>query len=192
VLAIGLLAARASSAQDFVPGEVLVKFRPGTAVARAGAEAQPPLAEDRALRTALEEVLGPVGIPLLPKQKTSGGELLLIADGRALIERITQEGHRLAEGREVEWVPPASPTVSPRFFDFRVTGDPGTSLRRVAEDLSEASDLPLVVRGTPDGESRLSLDLAALTRQAVERLREIAEVEHAEVNLVLRLFGPGP
>lgn len=206
VAAAGPCGAPGRAAEEpFVVGELIVGFEPASPIGRASAEAGGGLKGNRALDQGLAELSREVGVPLLARQLTSGGELLLVLDREALVAEWlgrlrrnpnVEGAERLAHGETILPLPRE---------EVRVGLRPGSEAARLATaahrggaqppDLGALESLlsphplaPTAVRLAGESEVVLSLDLEALTLSLVRRLERSPDVGSVELN---RLADPG-
>lgn len=209
LLVAGLVvaAAAANGPSSFVAGDLIVKFTQASeadrAVARAMRAEQRP-DEITAIATRLSAELG---VALVAARVTSGGELVLSIDRARLAQALRQ---RLKRDPAVRDVTPRDPpkTVRPAAqlaFAVDLTAD--SEARRQVEQAAKAGR-----RTTPDvdrlvarlttgvypapagqvsarGELIVTVDVAALTREVVERLKRRPDVEYAQLSHIVRPFG---
>jgi hypothetical protein len=176
--------ATAADPPPFVPGEVLVRFRPDTRARTASGEAAP----QPEVEAFLKGVSCEVERPLRFLRAASGGDVVVGLDVAELRDRLE---------RKLTGLPEVG-SVTPR---ARGEGQPPTALEvrvrapATAADLGKraaaALDLPIV--DTASGGSQASvveLDLRALTLDLVERLKRRPDVEYAQLNFSVRKIVP--
>lgn len=200
-------AAAANGPSSFVAGDLIVKFTeasgPGRAVARAMRAEQLP-DEITAIATRLSAELG---VALAAARVTSGRELVLSIDRERLARTLRQ---RLKRDPAVGDVTPLEPpkTVRPAAqLAFVVDLAADSEARRQVEQAVRAGRRTtpevnsLVARLTANaypkptghvsarGELILTVDVAALTRELIERLKRRPDVEYAQLSHIVRPFG---
>jgi len=188
---------------QFVPGEVMVKFRnetePNQLLSRA-IQSSPPDIETLAPVASL--LSGKVGIPLKVKQILSGGWVLLAVDADKLVARsvtklrerdaITDVQLKAGESKSV-----GAPEVKGIDVTFRsgsseyktvekiLAGKAGDSFARLIQALAKILDLP--VQGEVDSRAHLILqvDLRELTVAVNKRLRDLSGIiDSVQLNYV--------
>lgn len=190
----------------FVPGEVLVKFVPGTegsaAVARASRTNPPDLG---VLAPVIQRFQAATGVPLKAKQVTGGQWILVSVDGERLTDRLLEKlrgRENVAEVQLSGGKPEAHVSVSlPKKLVIRFS--PGSAeseavARKLADpndmgfshllrDLEKAVGLPLQGEVIEDASAVVQIDLAALTLKLSEQLKVLADIESAQPNYILRI-----
>lgn len=203
ILSTLLLSSSPQPSPQFVPGEVLVKFVPGSEGSRAVGQASPP--NLGALRPVLNALQVKTGIPLNVKQVTGGNWVLLSIDGGRLTERMLSQLRRRAGVALVE-VSPERPDAQIGFsFPQRlaVSFAPGSSesdavaqkfagvgddpFAQLIRDLERELDLPLRGEATEDAKVVLQIDLKALTPILVERLKSLCDIDSVQPNYILTI-----
>jgi hypothetical protein len=190
--------------RQFVPGEVLVKFSPGTkesaSVAKANEVSPPDLA---ALNPAIEALEGGVGIPLKPKQLSGGRWLLLEVRLVALTKQVVQQLRTRKNIEEVRIAPCKleSPAAGPPPDGLVIEFGPGTpeaeavsqklsnrdseTFDRLISALEEYVDLPLEAEAIGEDAVSARIDLKVLTPLLVKRLKALEQIESAQPNYIL-------
>lgn len=192
--------------EPFVAGELIVKFAPGSPVERALAGGSGELSGNAALAEGLANLSREAGVPLVARQLTSGGELLLALDREALVEetlgRLRENPNvtRAERQAQAETILP-----SPR-EELRVDLRPGSEAARLALTAGrEGGAQPPALRALaslllPDHPARptarlaggaevvLTLDLGALTLDLASRLRERPDVVTVELNRLAEAY----
>jgi hypothetical protein len=191
--------------RQFVPGEVLVKFSPGTkesaSVAKANEVSPPDLA---ALNPAIEALEAGVGVPLKPKQLSSASWLLLEVRLVALTKQVVQQLRTRKNIEEVRIAPcklgapapgpsgglviefePASPEAEAVMQKLSKRG--GETFDRLISALEGYVDLPLEAKAIGEDAVSARIDLKALTLILVKRLKALEEIESAQPNYILTL-----
>jgi hypothetical protein len=204
---LGLAAAQANGPPSFVAGDVIVKFTDasdaGQAVARA-MRAGEMLADVAPVAARLSAELG---IPLVAARVTSGRELVLSVDRGEVAQTLTQ---RLGRDPSVRSVTPVDPpkTVLPALqIQLAVGLAPDSEAQRRVQQAAQAgrettAEIDALVarmaggveprpagRVTERGRLMLTIDVAALTRELVERLKRRQDVEYAQPVQVVRPYG---
>lgn len=194
-------AAAGGETPPFVPGEVMVKFRAGTAASSAvsrSAQAAPPSLEP--LTPSARLLTEKSGIPLRAKQLLSGDWVVFVVDldelaAQALAHLKKQDDVSDAGVKAGERGGVNQPAVP----DLEVSFRPGSSAAKLIEegaagervgalvgDLAKRLGLPLA--GAVEAKRlRLRIDLQKLTALLPERLGSVGDiVESAELNYVMR------
>jgi hypothetical protein len=209
-LVAGLMfAAEANGPSTFVAGDLIVKFTDasdaGQAVVRAMRSAQVP-ADVAAVAARLSNELG---VALAAARVTSGRELVLSVDREQLAQTLMQRAKRDPAVRSI--APVAAPkTILPAAqLGFVVELKPATEAQRQVREAAQAgrrttpevdklvarlgADLYPQPRGevSDRGELVLAVDIAALTRDLVERLKRRPDVEYAQLSHIVRPYGGG-
>jgi hypothetical protein len=206
---LGLACTPANGQSTFVAGDLIVKFFDGNdagqAVARA-MRADQPLADVAPVAARLSAELG---VPLVATRVTSGRELVLSVDRDRLGQTLRQ---RLARDPAVRSVTPvaAPKTVLPGAqIALAVELAPNTEAERQVRETARAGhqtapDIDALVarmaggvdprpsgRVNERGELVVAVDVAALTRDLVARLKRRPDVEYAQPSQIVRPFGGG-
>lgn len=175
-----LTAKPAGASGAFVPGELLVKLKPGAVIEDALAPPGPGQAPRRAGTES--------GIPLRVLQQNSGGWLLLSVDrGRLpdwladqLKDRLRLPGDWRAEGLHDRHPPgPARAHVE---ILLRGLGADGISKSRLEAFLADDLGLPAAVSPLGPRQFKIEIDLAELTLRVIARLRAHPDVDSAQPN----------
>ncbi len=203
VLLAGFLLGSAAPLR-FVPGEVLVKFAPGTdgsaAVARASRTSPPDLT---ALAPMIPRFQAATGVPLRAKQVTGGQWILVSVDGERLVDELATRLRGRANVADVQLSPHPSPrdtsrsrgilarfaAGSPEFEAIaRKQGGGGDApFLALVSALEQDVGLSLKVEAAADRALLLHVDLGPLTLRLSEQLKALADVESAQPNNVLRI-----
>jgi hypothetical protein len=190
----------------FVPGEVLVKFAPGTeasaAVMRAGRLSPPDL---EALAPPVTTLQAKTGLPLRAKQVTGGQWVLLAVDGEKLVERLAEQLRGRANVADVRLSPdssegdgeaPGSRGIVVRFsagsaeahtVAQKRSGGVGDRFAQLVRALGKDVALPLKGEATADATLLLHVELRTLTLMLSEQLKALADVESAEPNYIMTI-----
>jgi hypothetical protein len=208
-----MLHASAPAHQDppFAPGEVLVRFAPGTPGSEAAAQAarsDPPTYG--AFQPVTDRLHDDLGVPLNAVRLSAGGWVVLAVNGDALGQRLAARAAARANvvGAEVAPAEPPRPAGGVSAPGIRVRFRSGTAeAQAVAARLADARDERLAaVVGSLETDLGVSftaeaaapetlvlkVDLRALTLNLVERIKQLPGVEAAQPNYVLRRFRDAP
>jgi hypothetical protein len=192
-----------------VAGDLIVKFSDrsdaGQAVVRAMGADQA-LADVAPVATRLSAELG---VPLVAARVTSGRELVLSVDRAKLERTLTQRLGRDPAVRGVTRVAPPKAVLPAAQITVAVELAPNSEARRHVQEATQAgrqttAEIDALVakmaagveprptgRVTERGELVLAIDVAALTRELVERLKRRPDVEYAQPSQIVRPFGGG-
>ena len=177
------------SAAPAVAGDVLVKFRDTSESGRLVAPVVSGKSRLDAVAPLTSDLSEDVGSPLRAVRVTSGRELLLTIDRERLAQMLTQ---RAAGASSVRSIAPAdtSSGVSSQQqqLEFVVNPKPGSDVDKLVAELSGDLQPYTRARVEKDGRVLLSIDMATLTRQAVEELQKRSDVEYAQANIILRPY----
>ena len=209
LLVAGLMAvaAAANGPSSFVAGDLIVKFtdasEPGRAVARAmRAERLPD--EITAIATRLSAELD---VALVAARVTSGREVVLSIDRERLVQALRQRVSRDSAVRAVTPVDPPETLRPAAQLAFIVDLAADSVAQREVEQTALAGRRTtpevsrLVARLTADvypqpaghvderGKLILTVDVAALTRELVERLKRHPDIEYAQPAHIVRPYG---
>lgn len=208
--AVMLLAAPQAHANgpsaSIVPGDVIVKFREASEAGALVARAMRAGSEPGPAAAIAERLSAELGIALAAVRVTSGRELVLSIDRERIFVALEQSARRDAAVRHVMRVsPPDTVLASPQLtivVDFQPGSEPAGLLRRAGEKRVSADELQALVArlargvkplptGTPKESGRLALtvDVVALTRDLVGRLKLRADVDYAQPSYVLKPLG---
>jgi hypothetical protein len=206
VLPTILLSTSPTSSPQFVPGEVLAKFAPGTdesaAVSRATQVTPPDLA---ALVPVISRLQAKTGVPLKATQVLSGGWVRLSIDGDGLTKQLVRQLRmrdtvvevRVSPGKPGTPVDVSSPTT------LLITFSPGSAESKTVEQkLSDPSnlrfgalmrelerDLNLPLKGevSDDAALLIHVDLNAFTPILADRINALCEIESAQPNYIVTI-----
>ncbi len=205
----GLALSAPNGPAAFVAGDLMVKFTDaspaGMLVSRAmqgdpGAERQLP---DLAARLSAE-----IGVKLLAARVTSGRELVLGVDLEALEASLAERCQRDREVTRVLPLPAPKTVLPPATLALAVEFAPNSDAKRLLERAARAGERAggeidaLAARLSAGADPRptshvnergqlvLTLDIAALTLQLVERFKRRSDVEYAQIIQIVRPF-PG-
>ena len=190
----------------FVPGEVLVKFAPGTeasaAVMRAGRLSPPDL---EALAPPVTALQAKTGLPLRAKQVTGGQWVLLAVDGEKLVERLAEQLRGRANVADVRLSPEplegtgeasGSRGIVVRFsagsaeahtVAQKRSGGGEDRFAQLVRALGKDVALPLKGEATADATLLLHVELRTLTLTLSEQLKALADVESAQPNYIMTI-----
>jgi hypothetical protein len=200
---VTILLASVSSPQ-FVPGEVLVKFLPGTAGSEAFTKAVQVSPPDLSfLRPVINSLENEVGVPLQIKQVSGGKWVLLSARLDAIVAEAVQQlrARESIQEARAELCEPQSHGPHPAPLGFIITFQPETAeaeaidqelshgdeepLSQLILELEEYLDLPLKVKKIEKSTLHAEIGLDALTLTLVERLKAVEQIEAAQPNHIL-------
>ncbi len=186
----------------FVPGEILVKFVPGTdgsaAVARASRTSPPDLG---ALAPVIPRFQAATGVPLKAKQVTGGQWILVSVDRERLTDELVARLRGRANVAQVVLAPDSSGGtrdasrsrgILVRFSAGSpeaqaVAGGDGAPLSALVRSLEKDVGLSLKTEVTADTALRLHVDLGTLTLKLSEQLKALADIESAQPNSILKI-----
>jgi hypothetical protein len=193
----------------FVPGDLIVKFREGTAHSGPVARAMRAGASTAEARVVAVRLAADLGVPLDLARVTSGRELVLSVDRKGLARELARSAARQPAVLR-STVLAVAPTVLPASeVALEVQLRPGSEeARQVSAALRAGGQLTPEVaalagrlaagtRPVPAcrvaGPDRLVLtvDVLALTRDLVERLGERPDVEYAQPSQIVKPLGGG-
>ncbi|MGR9115945.1 MAG: hypothetical protein ACU85E_09280 [Gammaproteobacteria bacterium] len=187
----------------FIPGEVMVKFKPETKASRLLSQAIQSDPPDL-------EVLAPTGhflsektgIPLKLKQLLSGGWVLWVADVKKLTE---QSAIRLRERDSISGIrlrtddsEPVGPLPMPsieltfrpespeyKVLQAKLSGAGQNNFAALISELSDIIKVPLLAKVDLQTHLILELDLRELTQALAKRLQSLSEtIESAQLNYI--------
>lgn len=202
------LAAGASGPPPFVPGDLIVKFTDASEAGALVAHAvRGEVAAERQLPGLVARLSVEIGVPLRAARVTSGRELVLSVDRERLLTALAERVQRdpAVKGAQPRVEPPA--VLPPAEIALVVQCTPGSDADKLlqgaaraderrgrdidalAARLTAGTDPKPAAEASARGELILTLDIAALTGQLVERLQRRADVEYAQVSQVVRPFG---
>jgi len=190
----------------FVPGEVLVKFVPGTegsaAVIRASRVTPPDLG---VLAPVIQRLQAATAVPLKAKQVTGGQWILVSVDGERLTDELVTRLRGRANVAEVRPTPDPSGGTrdASRSRGIVVRFSAGSAeAEAITQKWSRGDDTPvsqlvralekdvgLALKGeaTADTTLLLHVDLGMLTLKLSEQLKALADIESAQPNYILRI-----
>lgn len=191
---------------QFVPGEVIAKFLPGTdgsaAVTRASAASPPDLS---ALAPVIEHLQEKTGIPLRAKQIAGGNWIVLSVDTEKLSGQLVNQlsGQQNVAGVRMSPDKPETHVGSSVTIQLIIKFLPGSwESEAVAQKLADASNvrfaqiirklegdigLPLKGQVNEEAEVLVHVDLRTLTPILAERLKALSDIESAQPNYILTI-----
>jgi hypothetical protein len=199
-------------AQEFVPGEAMVKFVSGSqgsvVVNRISQTSQPDLKE---LIPVTGRIRESTGIPLRVARVASGGWVVFSVDVDELTERVVghlRERDNVADVQVNTDTPekqagiPCPNEILVRFLpnspEARAIAPGPTDkegskahLGTLVRELEQDSNSRLWFEVTEDSQLQLRVDLIVLTLDLVERLRALSEIEAAQPNFIVKALGVG-
>jgi hypothetical protein len=208
-LSLSLITVQANDKPSFVAGDLIVKFtaasESGTLVTRA---MQGDSTADQQLAALAARLSQELGVAVATVRVTSGNELVLSVDRDRVIQSLRQVVTRDPAVRKATRVDPPK-TVLPAAqivlaLDLRRDSDAGKLVRQTAQAKRkttkevEALVTKLCVGADPQpsghvsnrGQLVLTIDIAALTLDLVERLKRRPDVEYAQPSLIVKPY-PG-
>jgi hypothetical protein len=206
---LSLIMVQANDKPSFVAGDLIVKFttasEPGTLVTRVLQGDQTADRQLAALATSLSQELG---VAVSAMRVTSGNELVLSVDRDQLAQSLRQVVTRDPAVRAATRIDPPK-TVLPAAqialaLDLRRDSEAGRQVRRSARAGQQTSNemealvKKLCVGAVPQPSGRinnrgqlvLTIDIAALTLDLVERLKRRPDVEYAQPSQIVKPY-PG-
>jgi hypothetical protein len=190
----------------FVPGEVLVKFIPGTAGSAAVAQASRVTPPDLGiLAPVIQRFQAATGVPLKAKQVTGGQWILVSVDGERLTDQMVTRLRGRVNVAEVQATPDPSggPGDSPGSRGIVVRFSAGSAEAEAIAQKQKDGDAPafsaliralekdvgLSLTGEAGADTTLLLhiDLGMLTLKLSEQLKALADIESAQPNYLLRI-----
>jgi hypothetical protein len=203
----------APAGRPFVPGEAIVRFKPGSEAAKLMASTPPGSGQPGdALTSYISALSGEIGTPIRVKQLLSGGSLVLEIDTSALSARIRDRLRAQPNVKQALAAPadPARPPASRIGFQVEFLekspeaaavgkaasagreSDP--ELQGIAASFTRQTGVSFIPAVSPARQLLLSVDLEAVTLDLVARLRKLAHVEYAQPNFLhrpMRRVDPG-
>jgi hypothetical protein len=206
---LSLITVQANDKPSFVAGDLIVKFtaasEPGTLVARAMQGGQD---ADRQLAALAARLSQELGVALAAVRVTSGNELVLSVDRERVMQSLRQVVTRDPQVRKATRID-SPKTVLPAAqialaLDLRRDSDAGKLVRQTAQAKRkttkevEALVAKLCVGTDPQpsgyvgnrGQLVLTIDIAALTLDLIERLKRRPDVEYAQPSQIVKPY-PG-
>lgn len=206
---LSLIAVQANDKPAFVAGDLIVKFtaesEPGTLVTRA---MQGDQAADRQLAALATRLSQELGVAIAAVRVTSGNELVLSVDRDRLAQSLRQVVTRVPAVRAATRIDPPK-TVLPAAqlalaLDLRRDSEAGRLVRRAARAGQQTSNeiealvKKLCAGAVPQPSGRvvnrgqlvLTIDIAALTLDLIERLKRRPDVEYAQPSQIVKPY-PG-
>lgn len=209
VLPILLIGGALTNTPAFIPGEVLVRFMPGSAGDAAVEKALQVVPPDiQKLAPIVNELQTASRIPLKASRLASGRWVVLAVDSDQLSDRAAGDLRRCKHIDSIEVIdqetPPPSLMPKPKSLRIRFTSQSAESevlskvmggtgnkpFEKLIRELSDTLGLPL--KGHVQNRDRLILeiDLAALTVILVERLRTVSGVGFVQPNYMSGFLTP--
>jgi len=209
VFFLGLITVQANAKRSFVAGDLFVKFTPvsesGMLVARA---MQGDQAADRQLAALATRLSQELGVALATVRVTSGNELVLSLDREQVMQSLRQVVTRDPAVRKATRID-SPKTVLPAAqialaLDLRRDSEAGKLVRQTAQAKRKTTKevevlvAKLCVGADPQpsgyvsnrGQLVLTIDIAALTLDLVERLKRRPDVEYAQPSQIVKPY-PG-
>ena len=209
VFSLGLITVQANDKPAFVAGDLIVKFtaasEPGTLVTRA---MQGDSTADQQLAALAARLSQELGVAVAAVRVTSGNELVLSVDRDRAVQSLSQVVKRDPAVRKATRID-SPKTVLPATqialaLDLRRESDAGKLVRQTAQarrkTTKEIETLvkKLCVGADPQpsghvsnrGQLVLTIDIAALTLDLVERLKRRPDVEYAQPSQIVKPY-PG-
>jgi hypothetical protein len=206
---LSLITVQANDKPSFVAGDLIIKFtaasEPGTLVTRALQGSQ---TADRQLAALAARLSQELGVPIAAVRVTSGNELVLSVDRDQLAQSLKQVVTRDPAVRAAIRIDPPK-TVLPAAeitlaLDLRRDSEAGRLAHRTARAGQQTSNevetlvKKLCVGAVPQPSGRvgnrgqlvLTIDIAALTLDLVERLKRRPDVEYAQPSQIVKPY-PG-
>lgn len=181
-LAVAVLAlSQAKVPSAFAPGEVVVRFGPGSEGRLRAAEP----AHARILPF-LDRVSREIGRPLRLGRTSSGGELVLQLDSAALVARL-EAALRSRPETQNAWRIRTTEDGPAEGLSARVGADVRGDAKKLARAMARELELPVVERPLRQGQYVFEVDLHALTLDVVRRLKERPDVDYAQPNYEVRV-----
>lgn len=206
VLPALLLGAAPPASPRFVPGEILVKFVPGSdggaAVAQTGRATPPDLAS---LTPVVDRLAATAGVSLKAKQVTGGGWVVLAVVADELVEELVETLGRRASvagigmRADAPGVPGATTAPKAVVVAFaegseeyaaaaaKRAGTDSGRFSRLIRALEGDVGVPLKGEVTREDNVVVEIDLHALTEILVERLKALPEIESVQPNYILTI-----
>lgn len=205
LIAVILAGATPAGPQPFVVGEVMVKFVPGSqgdaGVVKVLRDSPGDL---KPLESAIAVLQGRLRLPFTPVRLSGGNWVLLRLDAEQLAEQVV---NRIRQWESISSIQPlpakAAQAVAfrglviefaPTSPEFRVVAksNPGEpALVQLVNQLAFTAECPLKLVAVQEHRFLLvEIDLAALTMQAVEKLKTVEDIENAQPNFMVGLRPP--
>ena len=204
---LNLIAVQANDKPAFVAGDLIVKFtaasESGTLVTRA---MQGGLTADRQLAALAARLSRELGVAVAAVRVTSGNELVLSVDRNRLAQSLRQVVTRDPAVRAATRIDPPK-TVLPAAelalaLDLRRDSEAGRLVRRTARAGQQTStEIEALVKklcagAVPQPSGRvgnrgqlvLTIDIAALTLDLIERLKRRPDVEYAQPSQIVKPY----
>lgn len=188
----------------FVASQVIVKFRDGTEAADVVTRAiAGELEKEPDLLACVRDLGERLSIPLIPRQVTSGHEVLASIDLPRFVDQILGALRSLEPISEAEEAddPGAESSLAFRLrFEqgsgeaaavaraWRAGGEGDGGVDEIEASLGRQLDLPLASRLAGERDLRVEVNLHEVTEAVAARLGELDEVEYAELNQILEFM----
>jgi hypothetical protein len=204
--AVTVLATSPTQSANFVPGEVMVKFVPGSEAAMRVREVsqQAPLRLE-ALEPVVKQLEARTELPLTVTQLTSGDWVVLKIDAEHLSRGVADRlrGYQnvaQAEviGEEQQYIGYSAPqkiavtflpgTVEARTVSGTLTDKGGSNLSNLVSRLQQRAASPLKAEVTEQEGLVLQVDLKPLTLTLQDRLHSLPFIESTQLNHVMTAF----
>jgi hypothetical protein len=201
-----LLSSSPAPSVQYVPGEILVKFVPGTdgsaAVSRASQVTPPDVA---VLGPVISRLQAKAGVPLKVTQVMSGSWVRLSIDGDELTRQLVRQLRMRDTIVEVKVSPgkPGAPLDVPSPKYLRITFSPGSAESKAVEQkranpsdlrfaalmraLEQDLNLPLKGEVSDDADVLIHVDLKTFTPILAARIHALCEIESAQPNYILTI-----
>lgn len=193
----------ASELAEFVAGEVVVKFDPGTSfdnnIKKAAAKGEVRSEELTAHVIALSRKLD---FPLSFQRLTSGNELVIGLSAQQVLEKFAFDIMRLdgVERAEVHMDTTNNPfnrrdevfiSLEPSndvFLAWQESEKSGTDfdINNFIDSMESFACSPLIGRILVDGRIAVAMDFYSMTRDLAQKLNDLDEVEYAHPNFIMR------
>ena len=192
---------------QYVPSQVILKFRSGSSGAAAVDEAVETGGEKNARLAAYVGNLGDkLGMPLQAQQVTSGNEVVVGIDLRRFAQNTVERllAMQAVAGAEDDSSERAGPQSAVTLrVSFAADSQFAAALAEAwgagakmheqldafIESASRGLDLPLVYQLDNEGELIVLVDMLQVTETLASRLGELEEVEYAELNQIMQRMG---
>jgi hypothetical protein len=206
ITAVTVLTTSPTQSANFVPGEIMVKFVPGSEAAMRVREVsqQTPLRLE-ALEPLVKQLEARTGLPLTVTQLTSGDWVVLKIDAEHLSRGVADRlrGYQnvaQAEviGEERQYIGYSAPqkiavtflpgTVEARTVSETLTDKGGSNLSNLVSRLQQRAASPLKAQVTEQEGLVLQVDLKPLTLTLQDRLHSLPIIESTQLNHVMTAF----
>lgn len=171
-----------------VAGDVIVKFRDAS---QSGRVVAPILTGQSKIDSAVplaSDLSNELGSPLNVVRVTSGRELVLAIDRERLREIIGRRAGGVSDIRSLTPAGNYQGLASQQQLEFVVEPKPGSDVEKAISTITGSLREHARSRTDENGRVVLSIDMAGLTRQAVEQLQKRSDVEYAQANRRLKPY----